>query len=1136
MTEDIQLKQLSDERGNYGTVDDGGQDEADRVIMINSPQNVEFCGNKISTAKYNLITFLPKFLLEQFSRYSNVFFLFIALLQQIEGVSPTGRYTTAVPLLFVLSCSAVKEIIEDYKRHRADDKTNKKDVRVWREDAYQTVKWMELKVGDIVKVVNGQFFPADLMLLSSSEPMGMCYIETANLDGETNLKIKQALPLTANMVQLTDLKTLEGRVDCEGPNNRLYEFVGNITLNGKKAVPLNPDQLLLRGAQLRNTQWIYGLVVYTGHDSKLMQNSTAAPIKRSNMDRATNLQILFLFCLLMIMAFFSSLGSYLWTKNQRAGSWYMGYEGRKPQSFFFTIITFIILYNNLIPISLPVTLEIVKFIQAIFINSDCEMYYDENDTPAMARTSNLNEELGQVKYIFSDKTGTLTRNIMEFRKCSIAGIMYGGDGDTYNDPSLLDNLREHHPTSSVIREFLTLLSVCHTVVPERDTQNPDKIIYQAASPDEGALVEGAKLFGFSFNVRTPTSVIINAMGQEEVYEVLNVLEFNSTRKRMSVIMKTPSGQIKLYCKGADTVIYERLGTSQLYKDVTLKHLEEFAKDGLRTLCISMAEISQEEYDRWSDIYYRASTSLENRDEKVDEAAELIEKNLFLLGATAIEDKLQEGVPDSIADLAAANIKIWVLTGDKQETAINIGYSCKLLTEDMSLLICNECDLGGTKRWLDEIIKKYGIKNKRKKEPKRGEEERLALIVTGQTLNYALEEDLKYNFLDLALCCKAVVCCRVSPLQKAQVVRLVKSQVKNSVTLAIGDGANDVGMIQAAHVGVGISGQEGLQAASASDYAIAQFRFLNKLLLVHGSWSYQRLSKLILYSFYKNVCLYVIELWFALDNGFSGQILFDKWCIGIYNVAFTAFPPLAIGLFDKTVSSDSLQRFPQLYKPSQNAEYFNTKVFWLWIFAAVVHSLLLFYLPSLALNNDVPFQEGLVVGNWFVGNVVYTLVVVTVCLKAALELDSWNLLCHIAIWGSILSWFIFLLIYCQPFIAEFLAPDMIGQEQMIFTCPGFWFMLILIPVITLFFDFCYKLFNRTFRKTLAQEIQEIEERRSDPQSSLGLSTPSVHRSAFRSKSFKNQHGYAFSQEESASVRQAQLIRRYDTNLKKPGGGE
>ncbi|CDQ74629.1 unnamed protein product [Oncorhynchus mykiss] len=545
-------------------------------------------------------------------------------------------------------------------------------------------------------------------------------------------------------------------------------------------------------------------------------------------------------------------------------------------NFGLNFLTFIILFNNLIPISLLVTLEVIKFTQAFFINWDTDMLYEPTNTPAVARTSNLNEELGQVKYIFSDKTGTLTCNVMQFKKCTVAGVAYGHSTQSseeagFNDPSLLENLQSNHPTAPVILDFMTMLAICHTAVPER---TDDTIVYQAASPDEGALVRAAANLGFVFSGRTPDSVIIQALGAEEKYELLHVLEFTSTRKRMSVIMRTPSGKIRLYCKGADTVVYDRLADSSRYKEITLKHLEQFATEGLRTLCFAVAEISESIYQQWLEVFHRASTALQNRALKLEESYELIEKNLQLLGATAIEDKLQDKVPETIETLMKADIKIWILTGDKQETAINIGHSCKLLTKNMGMLVINEDTLDATRETLSHHCGMLGDALYKEND--------FALIIDGNTLKYALTFGARQYFLDLALSCKAVICCRVSPLQKSEVVEMVKKQVK-VITLAIGDGANDVGMIQTAHVGVGISGNEGLQAANSSDYSIAQFKYLKNLLLVHGAWNYNRVSKCILYCFYKNIVLYIIEIWFAFVNGFSGQILFERWCIGLYNV-------------------------------------------------------------------------------------------------------------------------------------------------------------------------------------------------------------------------------------------------------------
>ncbi|XP_073651578.1 phospholipid-transporting ATPase IB-like [Tursiops truncatus] len=414
-------KKADDEMSRATSVGDQ-LDAPARTIYLNQPHLNRFRDNRISTAKYSVLTFLPRFLYEQIRRAANAFFLFIALLQQIPDVSPTGRYTTLVPLIIILTIAGIKEIVEDFKRHKADNAVNKKKTIVLRNGMWHTIMWKEVAVGDIVKVVNGQCLPADVVLLSSSEPQAMCYVETANLDGETNLKIRQGVSHTADMQVREVLMKLSGSIECEGPNRHLYDFTGNLNLDGKSPVALGPDQILLRGTQLRNTQWVFGIVVYTGHDTKLMQNSTKAPLKRSNVEKVTNVQILVLFGILLVMALVSSVGALYWNGSQGGKNWYIKKMDTSSDNFGYNLLTFIILYNNLIPISLLVTLEVVKYTQALFINWDTDMYYLGNDTPAMARTSNLNEELGQVKYLFSDKTGTLTCNIMNFKKCSIAGI------------------------------------------------------------------------------------------------------------------------------------------------------------------------------------------------------------------------------------------------------------------------------------------------------------------------------------------------------------------------------------------------------------------------------------------------------------------------------------------------------------------------------------------------------------------------------------------------------------------------------------------------------------------------------------------------------------------------------------------
>jgi len=853
-----------------------------RIIHLNNPpanSANKYLGNHVSTAKYNVVTFLPKFLLEQFSRYANLFFLFTAGLQQIPNISPTNPYTTIGPLMVVLAVSAVKEAVEDYRRKTADKSLNMSKARVLTGSTFQDTKWVNVTVGDIIRVESEEPFPADLVLLASSEPEGLCYIETANLDGETNLKIKQAIPETAAMVSVAEMSRLGGKLRSEQPNSSLYTYEATLTMQsggGEKEFPLQPDQLLLRGATLRNTPWIHGVVVFTGHETKLMRNATATPIKRTAVERQLNRQILMLVAILLCLSVLGTVGDLIIRRTKSTQLDYLYLETglsakRTVEVFFADMATFWVLFSALVPISLFVTIEVVKYYHAILINDDLDMYYDKTDTPATCRTSSLVEELGQVQYIFSDKTGTLTCNQMEFKQCSIAGIQYaievpedqratisdGVEVGIHDFNKLKENLKTHE-SRMAIHHFMALLATCHTVIPERTEEKGGKIKYQAASPDEGALVEGAVLMGFQFTARRPRSVQIVVDGQELEYELLAVCEFNSTRKRMSAIFRCPDGKIRCYCKGADTVILERLSKDNPHVDITLQHLEEYATQGLRTLCLSMREIPEQEFQEWWKVFDKAQTTVSgSRADELDKAAEILERDFYLLGATAIEDRLQDGVPETIHTLQEAGIKVWVLTGDRQETAINIGMSCKLISEDMTLMIVNEENAAATR---DNLQKKLDAI--RGQGAGLTETETLALIIDGKSLTYALEKDMEKMFLDLAVMCKAVICCRVSPLQKALVVKLVKRHLK-AILLAIGDGANDVSMIQAAHIGVGISGMEGLQAARSADIAIGQFRYLRKLLLVHGAWSYQRISKVILYSFYKNIVLYMTQFWVSI---------------------------------------------------------------------------------------------------------------------------------------------------------------------------------------------------------------------------------------------------------------------------------
>ncbi|PRP77783.1 putative phospholipid-transporting ATPase IA [Planoprotostelium fungivorum] len=1099
-----------------------------RIIYPNSAEGNQFINNSIRTAKYNFLTFIPLFLFEQFMRWANVYFLIIIGLQQIPGISPTGRWTTLGTLSVVMTFTAIKEIYEDLKRHRQDRVTNKKGTQVIRGGVVIDTVWKKIAVGDIVKVENRSYIPADLILLSSSEPSGLCYVETANLDGETNLKSKQAIPETTHLVDLEAInRGLAGSLcKAELPNSRLYNFSGSLQMGGQ-LFSLEAKQTLLRGSMLRNTKWIYGLVVYTGKETKLMKNSAPSSIKKSNVEQTANKQIVYMLILLIAISILCTIGYAGWLRRNSRDHWYLELE-RNGSGAFMAFLTFVILYNNFIPISLYVSVELVKLGQAYFMNNDAQMYDPISDTPAQARTSNLNEELGQVEYIFSDKTGTLTCNKMEFKRYNFKlkfqveifqmllrrrqekrnsnfpsifddhpQLTHSNNIDWY-DQTLFEALgrKGQDDASTTAIEAMRLLSVCHTVIPE-ETDNG--IVYQASSPDEAALVKAAKFFGYNFHKRTPKSVSIRVGGADVTYQVLNVLEFTNERKRMSVIVRDADYRITLYTKGADSVIYERLAADNVHAISTRKHLDEFAAEGLRTLCLAKLDISQEDYEVWQTLYHKASTKIGNREAELARVAEMIEKNLFLIGATAVEDQLQQGVPETIATLAKAGIKIWVLTGDKQETAINIGYSCRLLTNSMDLMILNKDTEETTRAKMDQYLDKYAnyASFSDKKEGWGGlfanreydqvtppnDEHPLALIIDGSTLHFALNDNLKMKLLTLATKCKAVICCRVTPGQKAAVVRLVRQNL-NAITLAIGDGANDE-----AHVGVGISGEEGLQAARASDYAIAQFRFLRRLLLVHGHNAYRKVSKLILYSFYKNVLLYLIQFWFTMNNGFSGQSLFERWTIAMYNVLFTLLPAVIFGIGDREVSDKMIEKFPELYRSGIQSKYvshdssqyhfiydlkFNNWTFWSWIVNAVFHSLLAFFIPYFAMRHDVIEANGQNLGLWGFGSVVFSCAVLIVSLKLALETRTWNWIFQISLYGSMGMWIVWLLAYGSLWSKQIsIGVDLYKVGWHFLDTPYYYFLLLLVAVVALYRDVAWKYLKRTHDPNPYHIVQELQ---------------------------------------------------------------
>uniref|UniRef100_A0A8C4L863 Phospholipid-transporting ATPase n=1 Tax=Equus asinus asinus TaxID=83772 RepID=A0A8C4L863_EQUAS len=1017
----------------------------------------KYANNAIKTYKYNVFTFLPMNLFEQFKRAANFYFLVLLVLQSIPQITTLAWYTTLVPLLVVLGITAIKDLVDDVARHKMDNKINNRTCEVIKDGRFKIAKWKEIQVGDVIRLKKNDFIPADILLLSSSEPNSLCYVETAELDGETNLKFKMSLEITHQYLQRENsLATFDGLIECEEPNNRLDKFTG--TLSWRNAsFPLDADKILLRGCVIRNTDFCHGLVIFAG----TFTSNFIDIFKRTKIDYLMNYMVYTIFVVLILLSAGLAIGHAYWEAQVGNYSWYLydGEDSTPSYSGFLNFWGYIIVLNTLVPISLYVSVEVIRLGQSYFINWDLQMYYPEKDTPAKARTTTLNEQLGQIHYIFSDKTGTLTQNVMTFKKCCINGQIYGDHRDaSQNNHSKIEQVDfswntfadgkfafyDHYLIEQIqsgkepeVRQFFFLLAVCHTVMVDRiDGQ----LNYQAASPDEGALVSAARNFGFTFLARTQNTITISEMGTEKTYNVLAILDFNSDRKRMSIIVRTPEGNIRLYCKGADTVIYERLHQMNPTKQETQDALDIFASETLRTLCLCYKEIEEREFEEWNKKFVAASLASTNRDEALDKVYEEIEKDLILLGATAIEDKLQDGVPETISKLGKADVKIWVLTGDKKETAENIGFACELLTEDTTIYYGEDINAllqtrmenqrnrsgvyakfvapvhepffppGGnraliiTGSWLNEILLEK--KTKRSKILKlkfpRTEEERRMRTQSKRRLE-AKKEQQQQNFVDLACECSAVICCRVTPKQKAMVVDLVK-RYKKAITLAIGDGANDVNMIKTAHIGVGISGQEGMQAVMSSDYSFAQFRYLQRLLLVHGRWSYIRMCKFLRYFFYKNFAFTLVHFWYSFFNGYSAQTAYEDWFITLYNVLYSSLPVLLMGLLDQDVSDKLSLRFPALYVVGQRDLLFNYKRFFISLLHGILTSMVLFFIPFGAYLQTVG-QDGEAPSDYqsFAVTIASALII-TVNFQIGLDTSYWTFVNAFSIFGSIALYF------------------------------------------------------------------------------------------------------------------------------------
>ncbi|KAI1173445.1 phospholipid-translocating P-type ATPase [Nemania sp. FL0916] len=1163
--------------------------------LIDERSGKHYTSNSIRSNRYTIWSFFPKQLVFQFGRLANFYFLVIGSLQQVPGWSPTGSYTTIGPLLAFIAIIMAKEGWDDYRRYLLDREDNLALVSVldcsgdWnatqakepsglrgrhtkkskkQEDGrgatrelepekphkkrWAQIKWRDIRVGDVIRLERNERVPADIALLHATGANSVAYIDTMALDGETNLKSRHPSTLVANKCDtISKLEKCSGELVCEDPNANLYQFDGSITVNNEK-MPLTINEVVFRGSTIRNTSETIGIVINTGEECKIRMNTNQyVHTKSPKITRFTNrLVISLVFVLLAITAGISG-GYVLWQRDYEKKNPFLA---PAPVSGPAIVIGTLILINALIPLSLYIVIEFVKVGQAFFMN-DIEMYDPDTDTPVSINTNTILEDLGQVDYVFSDKTGTLTENNMQFRRLTVGGASWlhtmnmtrkpledqlhqnskevaeipGIDaataiGPTYSNPAGMSLSRSEPTTETMLeyirkfpdtefsqraRQFLLCIALCHTCLPEMSDDG--EITFQAASPDEVALVQAAQDMGYLLIDRPARSIklrVTNQSGEKvvQIYEVLKVIEFSSSRKRMSIVVRMPDGRICVICKGADNVIMDRLRLSEMAtatagevdrkarerrsmeaeramqrksmatprtshgrrssffrshsardsKDLRrfsragkpendetrtlrseqmnlsdvdsddngdgvvdesiaadeakvfercFKHIDDYATEGLRILLYGYRYIDNEEYETWNSTFQSATTSLVDRQERIEQAAESIERDLELAGASAIEDKLQHGVPETIEKLRRANIKVWMLTGDKRETAINIARSANLAKSfsEVYTLDATAADPQGTMRSIFLDLE-------------RGLVSHSVLVIDGHTLSIVQKDKtLTTMFFELAVRIDSVICCRASPSQKADLVKGIRDANPSCVTLAIGDGANDIAMIQASHVGIGISGREGLQAARVADYAIAQFRFLQRLLLVHGHWLYLRTSKYILCTFWKEWVFYIIQAQFQGFTGYSGTSLYQPWSLTAYNAAFTSLPIFFLGLCEQDLSAETLLAVPELYAFGQRDQGINLKKCIAWLVTGTVDTVVVFVVTWAAFKynligsssvGDHSYDNSL----FPMGELALTIVIVLINVKILiLEMHNKTWLPLAACALSISLWFFFSLI-------------------------------------------------------------------------------------------------------------------------------
>ncbi|KAG5842195.1 hypothetical protein ANANG_G00175080 [Anguilla anguilla] len=991
-----------------------------RTVWLGCPEKCEekHPKNAIKNQKYNIITFIPGVLYHQFKFFLNLYFLVVACSQFVPSLQVGYLYTYWGPLCLVLAVTIIREAVDEVRRCRRDKEMNSLLYSKLTVRGKIQVRSCDIQVGDLIIVEKNQRIPADMVFLRTTEKTGSCFIRTDQLDGETDWKLKVAVACTQRLPALGDLFSINAYVYAEKPQLDIHSFEGNFTRE-------DSDPTIHESLSIENTLWAstvvasgtaIGVVIYTGKETRSVLNTSHAKNKVGLLDLELNRLTKALFVAQVVLSVVMvALQGFL-------GPW------------FRNLFRFVVLFSNIIPISLRVNLDMGKSAYGWLIMKD------ENIPGTAVRTSTIPEELGRLVYLLTDKTGTLTQNEMVFKRLHLGTVSYGTD--------TMDEIQSHiaqsyaqvsgsssNPSSnqqpaapklrrsvgSRIHEAVKAISLCHNVTPvyephvavsgETEYTEVDQDLidenrnYQASSPDEVALVCWTESVGLTLVNRDLTSMQLKTpQGQILTFYILQIFPFTSESKRMGIIVREEStGEITFYMKGADVA----MATIVQYNDWLEEECGNMAREGLRTLVVARKSLSEEQYQDFESRYNQAKLSLHDRALKVAAVVESLEREMELLCLTGVEDQLQAEVRPTLELLRNAGIKIWMLTGDKLETATCIAKSSHLVSRSQDIHIFRPVSNRGEAHLeLNAFRRKHEC----------------ALVISGDALEVCLRY-YEHEFVELACQCPAVVCCRCSPTQKAQIVELLKRHTGNP-TCAIGDGGNDVSMIQAADCGIGIEGKEGKQASLAADFSITQFKHIGRLLMVHGRNSYKRSAALGQFVMHRGLIISTMQAVFSSIFYFAPVPLYQGFLMVGYATIYTMFPVFSLVL-DQDVKPETALLYPELYKDLTKGRSLSFKTFLIWVLISIYQGAILMYGAFLLFESEFVHVVA----------ISFTALILTELLMVALTVRTWHWL---MVFGEFLSLGCYLA--SLAFLTEYFDPAFI-------TTPAFLWKVSLITVIS-----------------------------------------------------------------------------------------